>query len=119
MISIFFHSCRNSQNKILKFPSCGHDCTFFGLVLSFLYNRQLRVVLDIYLMMVFLKVSFFALNFSYCALMIFMMMLSVLMILLFSLCVIRQAFDLWLKLEYVSVLEFDLRYIGLGQEVAC
>ena len=103
MISIFFHSCKNSQNKILKFPSGRHNCTLFGLVLSFLNNRQLRVVLDIQLMMLFINASFFALNFSYCALVIFMMMLSVillsvLMILLFSLRVIRQAFDLWLKL---------------------
>ena len=63
-------------------------------------------------MLVLLKVPFFALNFSSCALMIFLMMLSVIILsvlsTLYSKC--DQAFDLWLKVELPSVLEYDLRY---------
>ena len=36
---------------------------------------------------------------------------------LYSKC--DQAFELWLQLELASELESDLRYAGLGQEVAC
>ena len=36
---------------------------------------------------------------------------------LYSKC--DQAFELWLQLELASELESDLRYTGLGQEVAC
>ena len=36
---------------------------------------------------------------------------------LYSKC--DQAFKLWLQLELASELESDLRYTGLGQEVAC
>ena len=36
---------------------------------------------------------------------------------LYSKC--DQASELWLQLELASELESDLRYAGLGQEVAC
>ena len=68
----------------------------FGLISSFLSNRQRRVVLDvnIQLMLELLKAPFLVLHFSYYTLMTFLMMLSVILlsmlILLSILSVIRH-----------------------------
>ena len=73
----------------------------FGLISSFLSNRQLRVVLDgkfsqkYQLMLEFLRVLLLVLHFSYYILMTFLMMLSevllsMLMVLLSTLSVIRH-----------------------------
>ena len=67
---------------------------------------------NIQLMLEFLKPPFLVLHFSYYTLMIFLMMLSVillsmLMILLYSKC--DQVSDLWQQLELASELESDLR----------
>ena len=73
-------------------------------------------------MLEFLKGLFLVLHFSFYTLMTFLMMLSVillsmLMMLLYSTC--DQASDLWQQLELASELESDLRDTGLGQEAAC
>ena len=67
---------------------------------------------NIQLMLEFLKAPFLVLHFSYYTLMTFLTMLSVillsmLMILLYSKC--DQASDLWQQLELPSELESDLR----------
>ena len=74
---------------------------------------------NIQLMLQFLKAPFFGLHFSYYTFltMLSVILLSMLMMLLYSKC--DQASDLWLKLELASELESDLRDTGLGQEVAC
>ena len=84
-----------------KLNSYGISGQIFGLISSFLSNRQLRVVLDgeslhknIQLMQEF-KATFLVLHFSYYTLMTFLMMLSIrlqstLMILLSILSVIRH-----------------------------
>ena len=64
-------------------------------------------------MLEFLKGLFLVLHFSFYTLMTFLMMLSVillsmLMMLLYSKC--DQASDLWQQLELASELESDLRY---------
>ena len=75
---------------------------------------------NIQLMLEFFKASFLIVHFSYCTLIAFLMMLSVillsmLMILLSTLSLIRH---LWQQLELNSELESDLEDTGLGQEVA-
>ena len=82
-----------------KLKSDGISGQVFGLISSFLSNRQLRVVLEsfhknIHLMLEFLQAPFLVLHFSYYTSMTFLTMLSVimlsmLMILLFILSVIR------------------------------
>ena len=65
-----------------KLKSYGISGQIFGLISSFLSNRQLQVVLDgknIQLMWEFLKAPFLVLHFSYCTLMSFLMMLSVIL----------------------------------------
>ena len=58
----------------------------FGLIFSLLSKRQLQVVLmeslhkNIQLMLEFLKTLFLVLHFSYCTLMAFLMMLSVILL---------------------------------------
>ena len=70
-----------------KLRSYGISGQIFGLISSFLSNRQLWVVLDgkylhknILLMLVFLKGLFLVLHFSYYILMTFLMMLSVILL---------------------------------------
>ena len=84
-----------------KLKSYGISCQIFGLIPSFLSNRQLQVVLggkssqEYPVNAVFLTGLFLVLHFSYYTLMTFLMMLSVillsmLMILLSTLNVIRR-----------------------------
>ena len=100
-----------------QLKSYGISGQIFGLNSSFLNNRRLQVVLDgklhknIQLMLEFPKAPFLVLHFSYYTLMTFLTMLSVillsmLMILLYSKC--DQASDLWQQLELASELESDL-----------
>ena len=112
-----------------KFKSYGISVQIFGLISSFLSNRQLRVVLDgkssqeypvnagvpqgsilgptLFLLYindlpddVICNVAIYADDTT-----------------LYSKC--NQASDLWQQLELASELESDLRDTGLGQEVAC
>ena len=75
-----WHAC-----LLQKLKSYGISGQIFGLISSFLSNRQLRVVLDgkssqeFQLMLVFLKGLFLVLHFSYNILMTFLMMLSVIL----------------------------------------
>ena len=101
-----------------KLKSCGISGQIFGLISSFLSNnRRLRVVLDgkssqQYPVNAGVPQGYIlGLQFSYYTLMTFLMMLSVillsmLMILLYS--KFDQAYDLWEQLELVSELESDL-----------
>ena len=75
-----------------KHKSYGISCQLFGLICSFLSNRQLQ---EFQLMLEFLKAPFLDLHFSYYTLMTFLMMLHLillltLMILLSFLSVIRH-----------------------------
>ena len=69
-----------------KLKSYGISGQIFGLIGSFLSNKELWVVLDgnlnknIQLMLEFLKGLFLVLHFSYSTLMTFLMMLSVILI---------------------------------------
>ena len=62
-------------------------------------------------MLHFLKASFLVQHFSYCTLMTFLMMLSVILLsmsmMLFSTC--DQASDLWQQLDLASEFESDIR----------
>ena len=102
-----------------KHKSYGISGPIFGLISSFLSNRRFRVVLErmslqeVLLTLEFLNSPFMVLHFSYCTLMTFVMMLSVillsvLMILLSTLSLIRHS-DLWKYLELAAQLESDLR----------
>ena len=81
---------------INKLKSYGISGQIFGLISSFLSNRQFRVVhKNIHLMLEFLKSLYLVLHFSYYTLMTFLMMLSVillsiLMILLSTLNAVRH-----------------------------
>ena len=70
-----------------------------------------RLHKNIQLMLAFLKAPFLVLHFSYCALMSFLMLsvilLSMMMIQLYSKC--DQASDMWQELELASEFESDLR----------
>ena len=73
-------------------------------------------------MLEFLKVPFLVLHFSYYTLMTFLMMLYVILLsMLITLLYSKrdQASDLWQQLEMAAELESDLRHTRLGQKVAC
>ena len=89
------------EGLLHKVKSYGISGQIFGLILSFLSDKRLRVVLDgslhknIQLMLEFFRSPFFVLHFSHCTLMTFLIMLSVillfmLMVLLATLSVIRD-----------------------------
>ena len=69
-----------------KLKSYGISSRIFSLILSFLSNRQLRVVLDgkssreFHLMLEFFKAKFLVLHFSYKKLMTFLMILSAILL---------------------------------------
>ena len=73
---------------------------------------------SIQLMLGFLKASI--LNFSYCTLMTFLMMLSVILLSMLMILISKcdQASDPWQQLELTAELEPELQDTGLGQEVA-
>ena len=100
--------------------SYGISCQIFGLISSFLNKRSLQVVLDeksskeYPVNMEFLKAPFLVLHFSHYILMTFLMMLfpillSMLMILLYR-C--DKASELWQQLELASEIESDLQDTG-------
>ena len=108
-----------------KLGSYGISGWVFGLIFSFLSNRQPRLVLDcksIQSMLEFLKAPFLVLHLSYYTLITFLMilfviLLSMLMILhptmwscLWFVVTTRMAFWTW---------NWPTRHCRLGQEVAC
>ena len=103
-----------------RIKSCEISGGVFGLILSFLSNRQLLVVLDGELhkkfqwILVFLKASFLVLHFSCYTLMTFRMissviLLSMLMMLLCTLSVIKYSICGNNYNQLTSKLESDLR----------
>ena len=98
----------NIAGLLYKLKSYGILGQLFGLIFSFLSHHK-----NIQLMLEFVKALFLILHFSYYTLMTFLMMLSVillsmLMILLYSKC--DQVSDLWQQLELASELESDLQH---------
>ena len=89
-----------------QLKSYGVSGQIFGHIFSFLDGKNIQLMLE------FLKAPSLVLHFSYYRLMIFLMMLcvillSLLMILLYSKC--NQASDQWQQLELASELEYDLQ----------
>ena len=89
-----------------QLKSYGVSGQIFGHIFSFLDGKNIQLMLE------FLKAPSLVLHFSYYRLMTFLMMLcvillSLLMILLYSKC--NQASDQWQQLELASELEYDLQ----------